>query len=106
MTRIRIVAAAAAALLVLAGCGNGSDDGGGARSCKDVVANAAEATNMPDRRERLRPAFDACDSIAEFASAVAQYPKALEDVDVEAYVRRQCREVGALRDARLCEAFG
>lgn len=94
------------AVLVLVGCGNGSDGGGAAQSCKDVVAEAAEAANMPEREERLRPAFDACDNVAEFAAAVAQYPKALEDVDVEAYVRKQCREVEALRDAQLCEAFG
>lgn len=102
----RHVAATALAVLVLAGCGNGSDDGGTAQSCKDVVAEAAEAANMPERRERLRPAFDACENLAEFAAAVAQYPQALEDVDVEAYVRKQCREVEALRDAQLCEAFG
>lgn len=93
--------------LLLGGCGgDGSTGGNGAAACKDAVAQAAEATNMPERRERLRPAFEACESVAEFASAVARYPKALEGVDVEAYVRQQCREVRALRDAALCEAFG
>lgn len=102
----RAVAMAGAAALMLTGCGVVGDSGGNAGACKDAVAEAAEAANMPERKRRLRPAFEACESVAGFAAAVAQYPKALEGVDVEGYVRRQCREVPALKDSSLCEAFG
>lgn len=103
---VRALAMAGAAALVLPGCGVVGDSGGNANGCKDTVAEAGEAANMPERKRRLRPAFDACESLADFAAAAAAYPKALEGVDVENYVRQQCREVPALKDASLCKAFG
>ncbi len=96
-----------AAAIVLTGCGADGDSGeGNASACRDAVADAAEATNLPERERRLRPAFEACDDLADFAAQVARYPDALQDVNVEEYVRERCREVEALRDAKLCEAFG
>lgn len=97
---------AASTVLLLAGCSEGSDGEGDASGCREAVADAAEATNMPDRDERLEPAFEACQNLADFGAAVAQYPEALEGVDVEQYVRERCQESEALRDADLCQAFG
>jgi hypothetical protein len=104
--RVRALSVAGAAALVLNGCGVVGGSGGDAGGCKDAVAEAAEAASMPERKRRLRPAFEACESLAGFAAAVARHPEALEGVDVERYVRGQCREVPALKDSPLCEAFG
>lgn len=106
MDRVRSIAALAVAVLVLAGCGDGNGGGVDAGGCQEAVSRAAEAANMPERKQRLQPAFEACENLAEFTAAVARYPKALEDIDVEAYVREQCEKVEALRDAALCEALG
>ena len=97
---------AASAALLLTGCSDGNEGEGDASGCREAVADAAEATNMPERDERLEPAFDACQNLADFGAAVAQYPEALEGVDVEEYVRERCRESDTLRDADLCQAFG
>jgi hypothetical protein len=103
---VRALAVVGAAALVLGGCGVVGGSGADAGGCKEAVAEAAEAASMPERKRRLRPAFEACESLAGFAAAVARYPKALDGVDVERYVRRQCREVPALKSSSLCEAFG
>jgi hypothetical protein len=103
--RVRGLAMAGATALLLSGCGAGGDSGNGVGGCKDAVAEAAEATNMPERKRRLQPAFEACESLTDFVAAAARYPKALEGVDVKRYVRQQCREVEALRDATLCQAL-
>ena len=102
----RTLAVAASTALLLAGCSDGADGEGDASGCREAVADAAEATNMPERNERLEPAFDACQNLADFGAAVAESPEALEGVDVEQYVRERCRESDTLRDANLCQAFG
>jgi len=93
--------------MLLSGCaGDGRDQSADASGCKSAVADAAKATNMPERKERLRPAFEACESLAEFIAAAARYPKALEGIDARGYVREQCREVDALKGSALCDALG
>ena len=105
LTKLAVLIAPA---LLLAGCGGdgGDGDGGDAQGCREVVADAAQAADVAEREKRLQPAFDACDNLAEFLTAVAQSPKALEDVDVRAWAREQCDSVEELKGTPLCESIG
>lgn len=107
MRRLAKLAALVTPALLLAGC---SDDGGSgegeARSCQEIVADAAQAADLAEREERLQPAFEACDNLAEFAAAVARAPEALQDVDIRAWAREQCESVEELQGSQLCESIG
>ena len=94
--------------VLLAGCsdGGGSGDGADAQGCQEVVADAADAANVSEREERLQPAFEACDDLAELLAAVARSPEALEGIDVREWAREQCASVEELSGSRLCESIG
>lgn len=114
--------------LVLAGCGGGEAEGpvasqassvpavagmpaspsaGPARSqCEDAVAVAAEVGGTGDQPDDLWPAFDACGSVDELASADQVHPEALDGADPATYVSTQCETEPAVEGSVLCESLG
>ncbi len=106
MRQLVKLAALVTPALLLAGCSDGGSGDGEARSCQEVVADAAQAADVAEREERLQPAFEACDNLVEFATAVAKAPEALQDVDVRTWAREQCESVEELQGTQLCESIG
>ena len=72
--------------------------------CETAVA---EAGGLEDLRnvDRLRPVFEACNSIEDFTAAVESQLEGFEDVDLQPYVRTGCNLARDLAGTPLCESM-
>lgn len=102
-------AATAAALLLLAGCDSGGSRGGDniaepSNACEETFASI-EVDAARTSPEDVRPAFDACETLAQFEAAAETYPEVI-DVEPDAYVEEACRDDPAVADSALCAVTG
>lgn len=102
-------AAIAAALLLLTGCDSGGSRGGDniaepSNACEEVFASA-DVGEGQDSVEDLYPAFDACETVAQFEAAAEKYPDVL-DVEPDLYVENSCRNAPAVAESALCAVAG
>ena len=102
-------AATAAALLLLTGCDSGGSRGGDniaepSNACEETFASI-EVEAARTSPEDVRPAFDACETLAQFETAAEKFPEVI-DVEPSGYVESACRDDPAVADSALCAVAG
>lgn len=102
-------AATAAALLLLTGCDSGGSRGGDniaepSNACEEAFASV-EVEAAQTSPEDVHPAFDACETLAQFETATQKFPEVV-DIEPSAYVDNACRNDPAVADSTLCAVAG
>lgn len=83
---------------ILAQAGDEDDDGEETFASIEVDAGRVSP-------EDLRPAFDACETLAQFETAAEKFPEVI-DVEPSGYVESACRDDPAVADSALCAVAG
>lgn len=124
---MKITVSAALAVLGLVACGGGgdtavngpqgetpgatepadqADEAAYSAECGQAMAQAAAVDEMRDTGEETDPAFFACESLAEFSRASADYPDALDGTDPEAYATNRCQWAEGVKGSPICAEVG
>jgi len=74
-------------------------------ACEAAIKAAAAIDEMADTVTDLDPAILACDSLADFSSAAARYPTALDGADATNFVRTRCAAIDSLASSPVCAEF-
>lgn len=105
------------ATVALVGCGAGPDlepvpdvtsttEAAYGAECGQAVEEAAAVGDMEDTVSDLDPAIAACTDLEELSAAAADFPDALDGVDVEGFVSNRClySEDDEVLSSAICDA--